>query len=151
MNGHVQELEFQVSTVLNRLEEAVEKFDGKGTISSLKVNQSLNLAPKSPHEIISILQVSLVFVRRRAALLKRYCNRISEMQDAIVNLNLSKEDEEPNLAILPALREVEKLAILAHSIKQYLLCLDVVHTEYLLNWIQNESTHFLKQLFGLVR
>lgn len=58
-NGPMQELEFQVSTILNRLEEAVEKFDGKGTILSLESNQSLALTRKSSHEIINILQASL--------------------------------------------------------------------------------------------
>ncbi|XP_065218745.1 pyridoxal-dependent decarboxylase domain-containing protein 1 [Planococcus citri] len=124
LNGHVPELEFQVSTVLNRLEEAVERFDGKGTITSLKVNQTLNSSAKPPHEIINIIQ------------------------DAIVNLNLSKDEEEPNLAILPALRDVDRLSLLSHSLKQYILCLDLAHSEYLTNWIHNETTNCIKQLFG---
>lgn len=68
-------------------------------------------------------------------------------QDAIVNLNLSKEDEEPNLAILPALREVEKLSLLSHSIKNYILCLDVAHSDYLIDWIVQETSNWVKQLF----
>lgn len=141
-------MEFQVSTVLNRLEEAVEKFDGKGTITSLKVNQTLNSATKSPSEIINIIQVKFQHFRYYLLYYIFLILNYLSTQDAIVNLNLSKDDEDPNLAILPALRDVDKLSLLSHSIKQYILCLDIVHSEYLVNWIRNEATNSVKQLFG---
>lgn len=68
-------------------------------------------------------------------------------QDAIVNLNLSKEDEEPNLAILPALRDVDKLSLLSYSIKNYILCLDVAHSDHLIDWIVRETSNWVTQLF----
>ena len=64
-----------------------------------------------------------------------------------MNLDLSKEDNEPNLAILPALRDVDRLSLVSHSIKQYLLCLDVAHSDYLINWIENDTSFWLAQLF----
>lgn len=62
MNGPVQELEFQVSSVMNRLEEAVEKFDSKGTISSLEPSKSIPAGSKSSHQIIETVQVLLSFL-----------------------------------------------------------------------------------------
>lgn len=65
-----------------------------------------------------------------------------------MNLNLWKEGDEPNLAILPALKELERLALLSHSIKNYILCLDTAHSDYLINWVDNETSNWLKNLFG---
>lgn len=69
------------------------------------------------------------------------------LQDVIVNLNLSKDDQEPNLAILPALNNIEKLCITSHSIIQYILCLDTVHSDYIFKWMYNETNAWLSDLF----
>ncbi len=59
MGGRVQELEFQVASILNHLEEAVEKFDKKKTVSSIEQSKEVPSTPKSPQDIIGIIQVSL--------------------------------------------------------------------------------------------
>lgn len=71
-------------------------------------------------------------------------------QDAIINLDLSKDDEESNLAILPALRDVDKLSLLSHSIKNYILCLDIAHSDQLIDWIIEETSNWVKDLFKYV-
>ena len=55
--GQVKELEFQVSSVLNRLEEAVEKFDSKGTITSLESGRPFPITAKLSEEVVNIIQV----------------------------------------------------------------------------------------------
>lgn len=112
----------EVSQVLHEFEEAVEKFDGNNTVKDLQVSP-LPIASKAPNDILKIIQ------------------------DVIVNLNLSKDDQEPNLAILPALNNIEKLCITSHSIIQYILCLDTVHSDYIFKWMYNETNAWLSDLF----
>lgn len=56
-NGPIRSVEFQVSSVLNRLEAAVEKFETSNTFSTLDSKQLSTLVPKSSREIIDIIEV----------------------------------------------------------------------------------------------
>lgn len=46
-----------MSSVLNRLEEAVEKFDSKSTVTSLESGRSFPSTAKGPVEVLNIIQV----------------------------------------------------------------------------------------------
>lgn len=58
LNGPVREIEFQVSSVLNRLEAAVEKFETNNTFSVLDSKQLSTLIPRSSREIIEVIEVN---------------------------------------------------------------------------------------------
>lgn len=58
-NGPVQEIEFQVSSVLNRLEAAVEKFEGNSPFSILDSKKLSSLVPRSTEDTLDLIEVTL--------------------------------------------------------------------------------------------
>ncbi|GLH04158.1 Uncharacterized protein GBIM_09930 [Gryllus bimaculatus] len=139
-NATVGEIEFQASQVIERLEEAVEKAEdgggGSNSGQSWKTSPGfLPLPSKSTEEILTVLEDLIIH--------EDPSNRVDSTED--------DESLSHNVASIPQLDAISRLAIVTQSIAAYASGLERSHLQKLITRITSDTTRWLSHLFRITR